>query len=454
MSFPTCQPHETLRHRWQAIGWLCPVLLALSAGCAQLRCATEPPMNCSISCGPQGRAEPPKATPAPAVESPGKLEAPITELPPAGKLGFETNDPKQGAPTPQTSPVEPKADSPVHPEALPDKLPDPKSPPVTGQPATQVQAPPAAAPESIERVVFSVGDRNKMVSLSLGSLLEQVERCRPTPEVIIEASAAYVDLLTARAELAVAMQTAERLNDLLQHANAMVNERAPLAIQEVPRIQVELESQQVVMRKCREAALAAATKLRIGLGLDPSFGFGITDQQLVAYPLVDADAAAEELIAQAQRNNPAIEYTQTQPCCCQACDAHQPKRLSLISLLAQRPYQCMAENSPGQTQAAYQDPRAKLSADVQATRLAVLNSRDQMESDLSELSAAAVAYEQTRNCLTQAHTVKDRSTSKVLASICTLEAVHLSYVAAISDFNKAQLRLAVLTGELGGSRHP
>jgi hypothetical protein len=463
MRSPTCHPRQGLGRRFKVFGFLCPAILALAAGCAQLRSAA-PPVNCAVCGGAPCTAEPPTATPAPEEEPAGRLLPPVKELPPIGKLDVDGNDFKEQVPTvpPPPSP-EQKSVLPAAPETLPDTLPEPKTPAAPVEPGGQEQLPPVQSigqeqlppvteSRPVEGIGFSIGDPNKLVLLNLDTLLQLVEKNCPGAEAILEASGDYLDLLAARAALAVAMQTAERLDDLLKQANAMVYERLPFALEEVPHIQAELENQQADMAKCREAAIAVAARMRGGLGLDPGAGLGIAERQLIAYPLVNADIPAEVLIARAQRNGPGVREMDVQLTCCQECCARECNRGALCSAAARRQQQCMAENQLRQVEAACQEARAKLSMDVQETRKAVLSARDQLESGLKKLSAATVAYESARDRLAHAANTWDRSPAQVLTALRTLQALNLSYVTAISDFDKAQVRLAVLTGDLGGAK--
>ena len=86
---------------------------------------------------------------------------------------------------------------------------------------------------------------------------------------------------------------------------------------------------------------------------------------------------------------------------------------------------------------------------VQESREAIRSGRDQMEIGLKQLKHANDTYERSKFRLTQTANLKDRQPSEVLLAIRTLNASNLAYLMAIRDHDKAQLRLAILTGALG-----
>jgi outer membrane protein TolC len=108
-----------------------------------------------------------------------------------------------------------------------------------------------------------------------------------------------------------------------------------------------------------------------------------------------------------------------------------------------------ASSCAGQAHATYQDLRAKLTLGVQEAREAVLSGRDQMDLAQQQLKHANDAYERSKQRFMQSPNPKDRSPSEVLLAIRSVNAAHLGYVLAIRDYDKAQLRLLVLTGGVG-----
>ena len=89
----------------------------------------------------------------------------------------------------------------------------------------------------------------------------------------------------------VAAQNEGHLQDLLQQTTALAK-TLPTAEIDAVRIQTELRGQQLLVRKMREAALAATAKLIYLLGLDPESELVPMDHSLAEINLVNADAPA------------------------------------------------------------------------------------------------------------------------------------------------------------------
>ena len=244
---------------------------------------------------------------------------------------------------------------------------------------------------------------------------------------------------------------ADKLDDLLKHANALVYGECRSGLRRFRAFRPNSKIRRRSRAASGEAAIAAATKLRIGFGLDPSSGLGITDRRLTAFPLVGPDTAADVLIAQAQRSGPCVHELEMQVDSCKGPYAHDWKRGFYALPGRAPPTTNRGGGTPCQAEAACQEQRTKLASSVEEARKDMLSARDQLESGLNKLSRATIAYESTRNRLMAASDANDRSPAQVMSAIQTLQEVNLSYVAAMSDFDKAQLRLVILTGGLGGS---
>ncbi|HYV36418.1 MAG TPA: TolC family protein [Gemmataceae bacterium] len=314
---------------------------------------------------------------------------------------------------------------------------------------------------------------------------QKAEVSKLSNEALMEASTAYVDLLAARAAETVALQMQAHLEDLLKQA-VSIAKQLPAAEVEVARVQTEFHGQQQLVRKFREASVAAGAKLIYLLGLDPASELAIMDRSLTAFTLINANVSGEELVAQAEQNGPAIRELEgllqlvneasansqglsqlmpvfdlrvaeggfgtgpgDQMTWDNRFDLGMQMRWNLTEWASRRDRQRVTEARISQVNATYQDVRAKLTMGVQESREAVLSGRDQMDIGVKQLKHASDSYERSKFRLKEAPNIKDRSPSEVLLSIRALNAANLAYLMAIRDYDKAQLRLAILTGAIG-----
>jgi outer membrane protein TolC len=314
---------------------------------------------------------------------------------------------------------------------------------------------------------------------------QRAEVSKLNSEALMDASTAYMDLLATRAAEAVATRVDGYLQELLKQTIALTK-TVPAAEVDVARIQTEFYAQQQMTRKLREGAKAAAAKLIYQLGLDPASELVPMDRQLAALGLVDANVPVEELVARAMQNGPAVremegmlhlihqaqeksqglaQYLPVVDVCAgeggfgtgpgdrmdwdNRLDIGIRIGWNLTELYRSRDKQRVNQAKISQAHAAYEDLRAKLALGVHEAREAVLSGRDQMDLAAQQLKHANDAYERSKQRFMQSPNPKDRSPSEVLLALRALSAAHLGYVLAIRDYDKAQLRLTVLTGIVG-----
>jgi outer membrane protein TolC len=314
---------------------------------------------------------------------------------------------------------------------------------------------------------------------------QRAEVARLSTDALMEASTTYIDLLAARAAEAMAVQVEGHLQALLKQTTVLAK-TLPSAEVEVSRIQADVHGQQLLIRKFRESALASTAKLIYLLGLDPASELALMDRHLLAFSLVNVDVSVEELAAQALQNGPGIRELEgllnlIQQASDKANGLSQylpvldlrvaeggfgtgpgdrndwdnrfdfgfQLRWNVTEWLTRRERQRVAQARIGQAHATYQDLRAKLTMGVQEAREAVLSGRDQMDLGEKQVKDATKAYERTTYRFNQAPNPKDRSPAEVLLSIRALNGSNFAYVQAIRDHDKAQLRLAILTGMIG-----
>jgi len=430
-------------------GILGPLVLALVAGCAEFHSSTAAAVTGDAPAEKQAAQELPTSPAGVPAQPLGKLLPPVKELPPIGQLGFSLTDPDEQVQTlppllPDEAPgPQPKMLGPVAPDAN-SKLQVPQT--AAPQPTDEQLPQPAEAPPA-DGLGFPQGDPSRVVPLSLDRVLHWADASKLSAQTLLEASTTYEDLLSARAAFAVAAQMEAKLDGLLKLATAQ--EKPSTATDaEVAHIQADLDGQQLLMRKSREAAVVASAKLIYLLGLDPASALSTMDRQLIAFTLVNAEAPVEELTAQALKNGPGIHEVENQLHFIQAAYFGDSTGWNLTTSATRRQQQCVTQAELAQAHIAYQDLRAKLTMGVQESREAVLSARDQLTMGLNQLKHATAACERSEYRLTQSPFAKDRSPTEVLLAIRTLREANLAYLAAIRDHNQAQLRLAILTGAI------
>jgi outer membrane protein TolC len=310
------------------------------------------------------------------------------------------------------------------------------------------------------------------------------ELSRLTSENLLDAANTYVDLLAARQGEAFASELKKKLRDLHANAAKLAGTEEGARV-EVVRIQAESDAQEQIARKLREGANAAAAKLIYLLGLDPTSELVPVDRQLLPFVLVDASTPIGVLVDQALVNGPGIREMEGLLAMIEEAraKAHGPGRLlpvfevnvaegafgagpgshsnwdNRLDLLLQarwnltefataRERQRLVQSKQNQAQLSYQDLRAKLHLGVQEAREASLSAAEQIQFGQGAVKNAAEAYELSKKRLELA--VKGYSHSEVLMAIRALGAAQLGYLYAIRDHDKAQIRLLVLTGAVGG----
>ncbi len=314
------------------------------------------------------------------------------------------------------------------------------------------------------------------------------ELSKLTSENLLDAANTYVDLLAARAGEAISLQTVGQLQDLLKKAEGLAKIE-PGAEVEVTRIQAETTAEQQLVRKFREGAKGAAAKLLYLLGLDPCAELVLMDRQLLPFQLVDATQPVAKLVEQAVSNGPGVRELEgllnliheasakagglamlmptidvrlaegifgTGPGSTSNWDNRfdlaLQARWNLTPLVTARDRRRVAQAKIQQAHLSYQDLRSKLTMGVHEAYEATQSGHDRMGLGEQQIRYADRAYDQSKSRLE--NKVKGYSYSEVLLAIRSLGGAQLTYLTAVRDQGKAQLRLMVLLG-LGSERcHP
>jgi outer membrane protein TolC len=310
------------------------------------------------------------------------------------------------------------------------------------------------------------------------------ELSRISTENLLDAAETYIDLLAARTGEAIALSAEKDLRNLLERTERLAKTENVARV-EVARIQADLSGREQVVSKLREQAAAASAKLVYLLGLDPCTVLVPADGTLTPLELVDASVPPCDLIGRALAAGPGIRemegllnlihrsieqargHAQYAPVVEMRMaegafgagpgdemtwdnrwDLGVQVRWNLTDLATRHERQRVLDTKVNQAHLAYQELRAKLTLGVQESREGILGGREQIRVGQEQIDHARQAYdlsdERLRNGL------KDSSASEVLLSLQSLALARIGYLNAVRSYDKAQLRLLILTGPGGG----
>jgi outer membrane protein TolC len=122
-------------------------------------------------------------------------------------------------------------------------------------------------------------------------------------------------------------------------------------------------------------------------------------------------------------------------------------RWNLTDLFTANEQKRLADSRMTQLHLVYQDVRAKLTMGVQEAQQASLSGREEIKLAEDAMQHASEGYTLSNKRLKS--NVPGSSPLEVMGYIRALQAAYLNYVGVVSAYNKAQLRLLVLTGAAG-----
>jgi outer membrane protein TolC len=316
------------------------------------------------------------------------------------------------------------------------------------------------------------------------------EISKVTSEVLLEASNAYIDLLTARRGEAVARQLENFQREMLKRAEKIVeDDKTAGARAQLASVQAELMDRQRLLARLHQQGNAAAAKLCYLLGLPPDVLLVPVDQALTPLELIDPTPPVHVLVSQALTNGPGIQELQGLIGVIQGgiermngpgrflptlqlnaiegafgaaagggldwdnrLDIGLQVKWDLLSWVTARDRRRLAESKLTQAQLTYQDLQGKLAAGVQESREGSLSGREQIRWSAEQIRHAAETYrlnEQRIQGGVQGVSIRD-----VMDSIRALELAHFNFLTAIQAHNKAQVQLMVLLGPGHAAPHP
>lgn len=306
------------------------------------------------------------------------------------------------------------------------------------------------------------------------------ELSKLTNENLLDAASTYIDLLTARASAGLAAEIDRQLVALRDQANTLAKLDPGMRV-EVERVEAELRSHRLVMRKLQEGNDAAAAKLTYLLGVDPGCVLMPIESHLLPLDLVDAHQPAPVLIERALTQGPGvrelegllrlIEQTRAaaegpgrfmpafEVCMNEGAFGTGPDagmtwanqmnlalsvRWNLTDALTARERKRQADLQAAQVHTSYHDLRGRLTLGVTEARAAILSGQDQIQLAQEQVRYAEKAYELSASRLTES--IKGRSPSEVLLAIRSLGGARLQLIQTLRDLDKAEIRLLLLVG--------
>lgn len=306
------------------------------------------------------------------------------------------------------------------------------------------------------------------------------EVTRMTSENLLDASQTYIDLLTAKSGEAIAREAESKLRELLEDTEKLAKAEPALQV-EVARIRSNLAAQQQITRKVREGVRSATAKLNHLLGLDPTAELVVMERNLAPFHLIDPRNDPRLLIQKALSQGPGVQDMEgllnliaDSQARSQSLTAWMPilemrmaeggfgagpgasmkwdnrwdmalqARWNLTSGLTSDAHRRMGYSKMHQANLGYQNLRSKLALGVQEAWESNTSNNDQLQIAQEEIKQSQETYKLSKYRWNQR--LKGSSPSEVLLAIRTYSAAQLAYLNAVRGYDKAQIRLWVLTG--------
>jgi outer membrane protein TolC len=317
---------------------------------------------------------------------------------------------------------------------------------------------------------------------------EKAELSQVTYETLVDATATYIDMVSARTAELIALDIEKELQNLLPQTEKLA-EAEPAARVVAARVRAFLAGLKQVVVHSREDFARASAKLTYLLGLDPCSTLVPLDEKLVALDLVDANVPCCQLVSQVWASGPGVhELERILALAHEAVEKSNGPghflpvfetrmleggygtgpgdslswdnrwdfgvqvRWNLTDLLTRSERQRIIHAKAAQAHFANDDLKSKLAASVEEARESILFGQQKIELDKDYVEKARevnrLANQRMMNMYGQAG-VHD----EVLLSLENLGVAQRSYVNALRDYDKAELRLLILLG-MPGPLHP
>jgi outer membrane protein TolC len=307
---------------------------------------------------------------------------------------------------------------------------------------------------------------------------------RITSETLLDASSSYIDLLAARTGEEIALGLQRDLERLLANREKLEKIERGAEV-EVATIRSQVRNSERALVELREQAARLSARLAYLLGVDPNLTLVPVDTRLVPLELVDTAPPVADLTAQALANGPGVREMEgilnlVQQTREQAngpgrfipvldlqmleggfgsgpgddmrwdnrWDLVVQARWNLTDLFTACDRRRILQAKSDQAHWAYEDLRGKLTAGVHEAREAIVQGRTQLRLSEEAITDASKSYELSDKRL--ANNVPGSSAREVLMSLQALSQAQITYLNALRNYNKAQLRLMILLGGPNG----
>jgi outer membrane protein TolC len=318
------------------------------------------------------------------------------------------------------------------------------------------------------------------------------ELSKITSETLLEAATTYIDLLLARTSEAIAQELEEHEARLLAYARKLLAEKEPWSELLVNALEAESKGHKAAVTKIHQQGDAAGLKLALLIGLDPNMRLMPIDDRLAPFALADTTSPVEDLVSRALADGPGVRELQGLLEVVQAgiekakgpgmlmpivelrvteggfgagpgddmrwfnrMDAFVQFRWNLTDLCKGSLQQRVADSKLQQLYLTRKELRDKLTIGIHEARSAVAAGEDQIRLGADQIRNANRVYQLSDERRTNVGEAKDKYNEvQVLQALRALELAHLRWLEAVSGYDKAQLRLLVLTGAVNCETPP
>jgi outer membrane protein TolC len=315
---------------------------------------------------------------------------------------------------------------------------------------------------------------------------QRTELSRITSDNLLEAANAYIDLLASYQGAAVVRDTDKMMNELLRLTTGLA-EVEPAYGAEVHRIKAEIANREEMILRLNQQGDAAKAKLAYLLGLSPDCCLVPVDNRLGILHLVNALVPACDLVAQALTSGPGIREMEGLLNLIQESIEKAKGPSKYMPVLGVRMAEGLFGAGPGarsdwdnrwdlglqvrwnltecvtahdrarvsqarynQAQLSYQDLRGKLAAGVEEAQSAIQAGEKELHQGEEQIKEAKEAARSSLDRYKQVKLAQKSPTDPFLA-IRTQTGAQLGYLGIIRDYDKAQLRLMILTGQVSAT---
>jgi outer membrane protein TolC len=272
-----------------------------------------------------------------------------------------------------------------------------------------------------------------------------------------DAANTYFDWLTTLRGVEVSRDLLEKEQKLLSRARLLAKSERPVQVV-VEAVETSVNGRQQYILHTQQQTGAVAAKLAYLMGMNG--GILTPTETLEPINRVDTSVPVEVLVRQAQENGPGVrelqgliasiqqsiaEAQRAQRCCCRTGAPLICGRLQ------------MAQSQLQQAQLSLVNTQLKLRAGVEAAFTAIISGQQEIE----QASKAIDHAKETNRIMELRETqespvdrVRNKTYDGVLNSIRQLSQAYSNYLTAISDYNKAQMRLLILLGTYANNCPP